>query len=138
MKLLDTNVFVYAAGAPGPFKEPCLAILDDARAHSGGYGLDVETLQEILEIYSRRGHRGFAVQMVNEALVSFPAPFPITREEVEEATDIFKGHRRLSPRDAIHAAVVIVHRLEGIVSADRGFERVSGIVRFDPRGFASR
>ena len=40
--------------------------------------------------------------------------------------------RDLSARDAIHAAVVIEHGLEGIVSADHDFDRILGLVRFDP------
>jgi predicted nucleic acid-binding protein len=40
--------------------------------------------------------------------------------------------RDLSTRDAIHAAVVITQRLEGIVSADSDYDRIPGLRRFDP------
>jgi predicted nucleic acid-binding protein len=38
----------------------------------------------------------------------------------------------LSPRDAIHAAVVIEHGLDGIVSADQDLDRIPGLGRYDP------
>ncbi len=47
-----------------------------------------------------------------------------------------RAHERLSPRDAIHAAVVLTNGLEGIVSADRAFDGVPGLVRFDPADLA--
>ena len=38
----------------------------------------------------------------------------------------------LTTRDAIHAAVVFEHGLEGIVSADRDYDRIPGLRRLDP------
>lgn len=137
MKLLDTNVFVYSRGEPHPYREPSRAIIRMAEVQADVFGVDVEALQELLDLYARRGRRSFAVQIVEETLALFPDPLPVTRREVEEATDIVKGYRRLSPRDAIHAAVVFTHGLEGIVSADRGFDRVAGLTRFDPLDLAA-
>lgn len=134
MKLLDTNVFIYAQGGPHPYREPCRAVL--AGADPEAYGVDVETLQEILDVYTRRGRRRIALDTVADVLASFPDPFPISRREIEEAADIVDAHERLSLRDAIHAAVVLTNGLEGIVSADRAFDRVPGLVRFDPADLA--
>jgi predicted nucleic acid-binding protein len=133
MKLLDTNIFVYSRGRPGPFKEPCARLLTAAAAEPGSMDGDVESLQELPDVYTRRGQRGFAADMVEEVLVVFSDPLPITRREIEEAADIVKGYRGLTPRDAIHAAVVITYGLEGIVSADRSFDQIAGLMRFDPR-----
>jgi predicted nucleic acid-binding protein len=132
MKLLDTNVFIYARGRPDPYKDACAAILGQARTDPAAFGLDVETLQELLEVYSRRGERSTGVEIGVMVLKAFPDPFPVTRDQIEEAIDIVKGYRRLLPRDAIHASVVRTYGLEGIVSADRGFDRVAGLTRFDP------
>ena len=38
----------------------------------------------------------------------------------------------LSARDAIHAAVVFEHELEGIISADQDYDRIQGLRRYDP------
>lgn len=132
MKLLDTNVFVYARGKPGPYKEPCRALIAEAGGKPSAFGVDVELLQELLDIYARRNQRKNGAAFVADILTSFPEPFPITRGQVEEAAGIIVAHPRLSPRDAIHAAVVRLHGLEGIVSADKAFDRVPGVKRFDP------
>jgi predicted nucleic acid-binding protein len=133
VKLLDTNVFIYSRGRPGPYKDPCADILTSAGAQPGSLGIDVETLQELLDVYTRRGQRAFAADVVAEALVLFPDPLPVTRREIEEAADIVKGYRRVTPRDAIHAAVVNTYGLEGIVSADKSLDQIAGLTRFDPR-----
>jgi predicted nucleic acid-binding protein len=132
VKLLDTNVFVYAEGKPDRNKDACVAILAQAQADPVAYGVDVEALQEILDLYSRRGERREAIEIVDDVLTAFPDPFPITRTEIEAAADIVGVHTRLSPRDAIHAAVVMVHGLEGVVSADKAFDRLPTVTRFDP------
>lgn len=132
MKLLDTNVFVYAQGRPHPYREPCRAVLGQAQERPDAYGVDVEALQELLDVYSRRGQRTLAVEIVNDVLDSLPEPFPITSREIHEVTDIIVAHPGLSPRDAIHGAVVLTYGLEGIVSAEQAFDRVPGLVRFDP------
>lgn len=132
MKLLDTNVFVYAQGGPHRYREPCRLVLGQVETRPAEYGVDVETLQELLDVYSRRGQRGLAVRTVSDVLDAFGDPFPVTRREIEEAADIVKGYRRLSPRDAVHAAVCLTYELEGIVSTDRAFDGVSRVVRFDP------
>jgi uncharacterized protein len=137
VKLLDATVFIYARGRSHPYKEACNSILTQAEGSPDAYGVDVEALQELLDVYARRGERSFGVRLVEEILAGFPDPLPISRREVEEAADIVKGYRRLSPRDAIHVAVVFTYHLEGIVTADRGFDRVAGLTRFDPQDLAA-
>ncbi len=132
MKLLDTNVFVYARGKPSPYKEPCRAIVKKVAEEPTTFGIDVELLQELLDVYARRGQRRKGADLIDDILTSFPEPFPVTRREVEEAAYIVVANLRLSPRDAIHAAVCVTYGLEGIVSADRAFDGLPGVTRFDP------
>jgi predicted nucleic acid-binding protein len=136
MKLLDTAVFLYAQGRPHRYREPCLAVLAEARAQPEAYVVDCEALQELLYVYGRRGDRGFGLRAVEQTLVAFPSPLPITRREIEEAARVFKGYPRLSARDALHAAVSLTHGLEGIVATDKGFDDVAGVTRFDPLDLA--
>ncbi|HEX9822965.1 MAG TPA: type II toxin-antitoxin system VapC family toxin [Actinomycetota bacterium] len=136
MKLLDTAVFLYAQGRPHRYREPCLAVLAEARAQPEAYVVDSEALQELLYVYGRRGDREFGVHAVEEALVAFPDPLPITRREIEEGARIFRTYPQLSARDSVHAAVTLTHGLEGIVATDRGFDKVAGVTRFDPLDLA--
>jgi len=68
----------------------------------------------MLDVYAWRGRRGLG------------DPFPVARREIEEAADIVRGYRRLSPRDAIYAAAR-GHRLHR-----QGVRRLARVVRFDP------
>jgi predicted nucleic acid-binding protein len=137
VKLFDTNVLVYARGKAHPYRDGCIDLLRAAEGDPGLFAIDVELLQEILDLYTRRGRRAFAARFVAETLRAFSDPFPVTRREIEEATDIVRSYRRVTPRDAIHAAVVITYDLEGIVSADRALDQIDEITRFDPRSLAA-
>lgn len=132
MKLLDTNVIIYAVGRPHRYKQPCTRILEAIADGAMGYGIDTELLQEILYLYAARGERRLGISTCNDLLLMFPDPFPITREEITLAKGLLAEYPNLLPRDAIHAAVVKANHLEGIVSADKVFDAIDGINRFDP------
>lgn len=131
MKLLDTNVVLYAYGRPHAYKAPSLRILL-ASVQSNDYGIDVELLQEVMHVLRSRGELNTGLAMVDDLLDLFPRPFPIERYDIVSARALLARHPTLAARDAIHAAVVLNHHLEGLVSADRDFDEVREIVRFDP------
>jgi predicted nucleic acid-binding protein len=60
-------------------------------------------------------------------------PISIGREEIETARDLMHSNSFLGARDAIHAAVVQTQDFEGIVTADKVFDRIKGVKRFDLR-----
>lgn len=132
MKLLDANVFIYAEGRDHPYREPCRTVLRTARVDPAAFGIDVELVQELLDVYRRREGPTKAVTAATSVLSIFPDPFPITRLELEQTMRLLAPRARLSPRDALHAAVCLTNGLEGIVSADKAFDRVPGVTRFDP------
>ena len=55
MRLIDTNVIVYAVGSDHPLKDASERILSDITAGTVTANLDAEALQEILHVYSSRG-----------------------------------------------------------------------------------
>ena len=132
MKLLDTNIFIYAMGRPNPYKDPCLRIVAALEGSFHGYLTNTEVLQEILHIFARRGEREHGARRVREIMDSVEEVIPIGREEIYVASRLLIQRPQLDARDAIHAAVVQLHGLEGIVSADRGFDVIRGVTRFDP------
>ena len=133
LKLIDANVLIYAAGGDHPYKEPCLRFLQSVREGSQQATADVEVLQEILHYYQRRSEVVLGVDVVNHALTLFPEPLIVSVADVIAAGDLMQRNPSLEARDAIHAAVVLQHGLEGIISADRGFDAVPEISRFDPK-----
>lgn len=134
MRLIDANVFIYASGAEHEYKAPSVRALNRARSGDIEAASDVEALQEVLNYYHRRGATELGAGVVENALIAFPNLFPVTVAVVDRARRLLVGHSNdISARDAIHAAVVLEHRLEGIISADKGFDAIAGVTRFDPR-----
>ena len=133
MRLIDTNVVVYAAGKAHPLQEEARKVLDRVAEGTLHANIDAEVFQEILHVYSARRERTNGFDTVDDLLVLFPNPIPIGREEIEAARDLTRAYSFLGARDAIHAAVVQTHELEGIITADKVFDRIKGLKRFDLR-----
>lgn len=132
MKLLDTNVVIYAMGRDHPYREPCRAIVNQLSVNTHDYAVDAEALQELLYVFSNRGDIATGIGAVSNLMELFVDVIPISAVEILGATRLLEQTSRLSVRDAIHAAVVFEYALEGIVSADRDFDEVAGLRRFDP------
>ena len=131
MRLIDANVVIYAAGKAHPLLEEARKVLDRIAEGTSHANTDAEVLQEILHVYDGRRERRKGFDTVDDLLVLFPNPIPIGRKEVETARDLMRAYSFLGARDAIHAAVVQTHDLEGIVTADKVFDRIKGVKRFD-------
>ena len=132
MKLLDTSVVLYALGKPHPYKAACQRIVEDIEEGSSAYTIDVELLQEVVYVYASRGERERALTVVDLLLDLFPEPIPVTRHEIALMPRVLRETPSLSPRDAIHAAVVLRHGLEGLVTTDKAFLTIPGLTVFDP------
>lgn len=133
MKLIDTNIIMYALGKPHSLKEPCRDILQKIVQDRINANIDVEVLQELLYVYDSRGERRKGLKILKENLIIFPHPFTVGRNDIAKAADLMSKHSILSPRDAIHGAVVINSNLEGIISTDKDFDNIKEINRFDPQ-----
>ena len=120
MRLLDTNIFMYASGAQHPYKEPCADVLAMVENGTLDANTDVEVFQEILHNYQSRRQLTAGITVTELALASFPAPFLVTAQTISLTLEVMLRHQNLQTRDAIHAAVVFEYGLEGIVSADEG------------------
>ena len=132
MKLLDTNIFIYAMGRPHPYKEPCLRIVATLEESLHGYLTNAEVLQEILHVFLRRRKSEDGARRVRQIMDSVEEVIPIGKDEIYIASRLLIQYPELDARDAVHAAVVQLHGLEGVVSADRGFDVIRGVTRFDP------
>lgn len=132
MKLLDANIFVYALGRLHPYQRPCERLLAEAEASPRGYNVSVEILQEVLHVFWGRRQLRDGLRAFDLMVKIFPEPFPIERKDSLVARSILERHPDLSPRDAIHAAVVLNRGLEAIVSADRAFDELTEMTRLDP------
>ena len=135
MKLIDANVFIYAAGREHPYRSPSKRVLSLVLDGSLEANTDTEILQEILHYYRTRRDTPFGRVVLRGVIDAFPTPFEVTVRMAQTAADVLEGHPQLQARDAVHAAVVLENDLEGIITADRSFEGIPGVKRFDPKEF---
>ena len=102
MYLVDTNILMYAAGAPHANKEP-----------------SVQLLRQVYDL----------------ARQIFPQPIGVDADVLDVARGLMDDYTALMARDALHAALVLTHSLEGIISYDTDFDRVKSIRRLEPADF---
>jgi predicted nucleic acid-binding protein len=117
-------------GKAHPLQDEARRVLDRIAEGALHANVDAEVLQEILHVYDARKERVKGFDTLDDLLVLFPNPIAITRDEIETARDLMRAYSFLGARDAIHGAVVQTHDLEGIVTADKVFDRIKGVKRF--------
>jgi predicted nucleic acid-binding protein len=127
--LVDSNVPMYLVGAPHPHKLNAQGLLETALSAGERLVTDAEVLQEICHRYVAIDRRN-AIQPAFDAILGVvDEVLLIDREDAEEAKDIVLRYPSLSARDAVHAAVMSRHRIERIMTFDRGFDAHPGIER---------
>ncbi len=127
--MVDANILMYSAGAEHPNKAPAIEFLHRVAAGEVEATVDAEVLQEIIHRYRalRRWPEGSRVYELARLL--FPNVLAITAEVMDFAKHLVDEHPAISARDAIHAAVVAIYKLEGICSFDTDFDRIRGCRR---------
>lgn len=132
MLLIDSNILMYAAGADHPYKNPSVAFLRRLARGDLEAAIDVEVLQEILHRYRAIDRWAEGRQVYDRARRIVGVVIPVTAEATDAARSLLDRYQRLTARDALHAAIVELHGLEGIVSYDRDFDAVDGLMRSEP------
>jgi len=133
MILVDANIFMYAAGAEHPFKEPSRAFLEQVARAEIEAAVDAEALQELLHRYRASGHWTEGSRIYELARRVVPLVIPITAEVLDKSRALLDRYAVLTARDALHAAVVQSHGLRAICSYDRDFDEIEGLERIQPR-----
>jgi predicted nucleic acid-binding protein len=127
--LVDSNVPMYLVGAEHPLKAEARRLLEQSIVAGDRLVTDAEVLQEILRRYTAIDRRD-AMQPAFDALLGITDQvFPVELEDVQHAKRLVVTASRLSAREAVHVAVMQRHRVERILSFDRGFDDVTGVVR---------
>lgn len=129
---IDANIPMYAAGADHPMKAPCVAILEAAARGKLDAVTDAEVLQEILHRYTALNQRIRALEICRLFMEVVPTIFPITSGIFASALELHRKISALQTRDSVHTAVMLSQNIKRIISADRHFDAVPGIVRIDP------
>lgn len=131
--LFDTTVFVYAAGRPHAYREPCRAIVERARADVRLGAASVGVLHELAHITLRRtGDRELARTRTRQAAAICTEVYDCERRDLDAALDLLVSHDRLDVADAVTAATALNRGVAAILSADRDFDGIPGLERIDP------
>jgi uncharacterized protein len=131
--LLDAPIFMYAAGADHPFKEPCQTLLDRVRLGALDATTSAEVIQEILHRYVTIRKSEFGVGIARGVLVLINPVLPLTHAVVQRVPDLVVRYPRLRSRDLVHVATCLEYGLEGMITTDQGLDAVSEVRRLDPR-----
>jgi predicted nucleic acid-binding protein len=129
---LDTNVFLYAAGAAHLQHEACSNVLRRVADGRLEATVNTEVLQEILYVLTRRGRREAGVMLAQHVATLFPDLLDVTRADMLSACDLLRQYPRIPVRDAVHAATMLRNGLETIISVDADFDQISEIHRVAP------
>ena len=116
---LDTNVFLYAAGAGHPLKKPSQRILRLAARKELAATTNTEVVQEILYVLSRRGEGEKARRLAPNVLQLFPGMLPVTGDDMASACQLSGRFPNLPVRDAVHAATMVNNGLRTIITGCR-------------------
>jgi len=129
MIFVDSNIPMYLVGMPHPHRTDAQRALEKAISEEKRLVTDAEVMQEILHRY-RALNRLDAIQPALDTLLGVVDEiFPVEQVHVLRAKDLLLGTPRLSSRDALHLAIMHAHDVREVMTFDRDFDNVPGIVR---------
>ncbi len=132
MLLVDSNVFMYAAGAEHPSKRPALRFLERVASGDVDAAVDAEVLQEILHRYRSIGRWAKGRKVYDLTRRIMPEVVPVTGRMLDRSRALMDDYPEIMARDALHAAAVLEVGAAGLCSFDRDFDRIREIQRIRP------
>ena len=132
MILIDTNIFMYAAGSAHKFKANSIKLLRKAAEGLIDSFIDAEILQEILHRYRaiNRWEDGKKVYELTRSIM--PVVEPVTSDIIDQTYTLLKKYPGIMARDALHAAICISTNADGICTYDRDFKQIFEIKSIQP------
>lgn len=132
MLLFDTTVLVYTKGTGHDLREPCRSLLNAVAAGRVEATTSVEAIQEFVHVRARRGNRADAASLGRDYAQLLAPLVTVSEKELRAGLALFEAVERLGAFDAVLAAAAIALDADALVSADRGFGSVPGIVHVVP------
>ena len=126
MIFVDTNVFMYAVGRSHPLQDAAQAFFAEAADGHLRLFTSAEVLQELMHVYEATGRMDtFAVAM-NLVDRSTAEVWPLEREDVELARQMYVQYPTLSARDLCHLASCRRRGISQVKTFDQAFLSVAG------------
>lgn len=128
MIFIDSNIPIYLVGGDHPNRAAAKHLVEIAIARRDRLVTDAEVFQEILHRYVAIDRRN-AIDAASATLLAIvDEVYPIELEDVERARTLATSSR-LSARDAVHLAVMQRRGIAEIMTFDRAFDGILGVVR---------
>ncbi|MBN2518477.1 MAG: type II toxin-antitoxin system VapC family toxin [Candidatus Altiarchaeota archaeon] len=134
MIYVDSNIFIVAVldkTARGNISRKCLGLVDHGKTDAITSSL---TMDELMWTLIKHGKKHLVTEVVHSIYESRLMVVPVSSQAPLKACE-FLERFELSPRDAIHAAVIKENNLNDILSEDRHFDNVSWLKRYSPKSF---
>ena len=126
MIFVDTNVFMYAVGRSHPLQDEAQAFFAEAADSHLRLFTSAEVLQELMHVYEATGRMdAFAVAMdlVDKSTAEV---WPLEREDVELARQMYVQYPTLSARDLCHLASCRRRGISRVKTFDQALLSVAG------------
>lgn len=120
MIFVDTNVFMYAVGAPHPLRQQARDFLLGAFEDERVLVTSAEVLQELLHAYlpvSRRAEIDHAFTLVESCTREV---WSVEPEDIRLAWALAESHPALAARDLVHLATCRRRTVAEVMTFDRG------------------
>ncbi len=132
MIVVDTTVLLYAVGGAHALQTPCRWLVEKIGSGEVRATTTPQVIQEFVHVYARRRGRGESARLGRNWCGLLSPLLTSSREELEQALDLYETHSDLGAFDALLAATALTHELDGLASADRAFGAVDRLDHFDP------
>ena len=131
---LDTNIFMYAAGKPHKYKQPCIEILSKTASDEINAIVDTEVFQEIIYRYHHINLADKGTDLAWSIMDIGIDILPVTKKDIEVSLYYYKKYRKdgITPRDMIHVATMLNNDTGKIISVDKHFDVIEEVERIDP------
>ena len=134
MILLDSDIFLYAAGRPSAWRDPCQGVLRRLVEEEPGLvsRTDAAVLRELLE-HGRAVGAPATGRALFDAVAALGIPIlPLGEQEMRRGREILDEMPAMDTRVAAHAGIMRANGIERVLSYDEGFDAVPGIERLEP------
>lgn len=137
---LDVNIPMYAAGTEHELKGPCTWIMEEVVEGRLNACTDTEIIQEVLYRYGAIHQWNVGARIASNLLDIIPTIYSVTPDDSYNTIELFGnfGPKGIPARDCIHAAVMKTHGITKILTTDKHFDSIEGVIRLDPMEYYSQ
>ena len=126
MIFVDTNVFMYAVGRSHPLQDAAQDFFADAADSNLRLFTSAEVLQELMHVYEATGRMdtfAVAMELVDRSTAEV---WPLEREDIELARQLYVQYPELRARDLCHLASCRRRGISRVKTSDQAFLSVAG------------